>query len=163
MLPQPDSSRKLPVHRLEQRIGGIFRAATLFFSYLLILSALFGLPSRALSPPLTFNIFFWLFFVITAGFIVSYFLRIRFTEGKWGLFPGSEMIFKKLGAGSEKITNLLFLWNALCISWIIINLFFLYSGMPLIDSNTYGVGLGVMVIGNVIIGLFLVLSNYGTD
>jgi hypothetical protein len=94
---------------------------------------------------------------------VSYFLRIRFTEGKWGLFPGSEMIFKKLGAGSEKITNLLFLWNALCISWIIINLFFLYSGMPLIDSNTYGVGLGVMVIGNVIIGLFLVLSNYGTD
>jgi hypothetical protein len=146
-----------------KRIGGITGAAALIFSYLLVISVSLGLPKQALAPPLTFDIFFWIFFCELAGFIVFYLLWIRLIEGAWGLFPGSAAIFQALGAGGTKFIRLFMYWNGFCFLWIFMNLYFLYSGTPLIDNNTYGMGLGVMVTGNAIIGLFLGLSEYGKD
>ena len=148
---------------LQEHIGRIAGIAAMIFLYLLVISALLGIQYRALAPPLTYNIFFWILIGELTGFVLFYLLWIRCLEGKWGLIPGSAGFISALGEGGTKYIRLLISWNALCFLWMIVNLYFLYSGAPLIDSNTYGVGLGVMVSGNVFIGLFLVLSQYGND
>jgi hypothetical protein len=146
---------------LQEQIGKIAGTLALIFLYLIVLSALFGIQDLALAPPLTFNIFFWIFSGELAGFILSCLLWIRCLEGKWGLIPGYAEWVHVLGKRSAKYIRLLVFWNGLCFIWMLVNLYFLYSGTPLIDTNTYGEGLGVMVIGNVVIGLFLGLSQYG--
>lgn len=149
-----------PDHQsLKEQISRILSVISVIFLYLLVISSLLGLPKRALAPPLTFSIFFWIFIIEVVGFIACYLLAIRLSDGKWSLVPRSGII-SALGDGSQKLFRILLFWNGLCILWVIVNLCFLYSGNPQIDSDTYGMGLGIMVAGNLVIGLILGLASY---
>ncbi len=146
---------------MQERMGRIAGVSARLFFFLLVISVFFGLHNLALAAPLTFTIFFWIFIAEITGLVLCYLAWIRLVEGKWGIIPGS--INQALGKEGRPFVRLLLFWNGLCFLWIFVNLFFLYSGTPRIDSDTYGMGLGVIVGGNGVIGLLLGISKYGSD
>lgn len=145
----------------EQQIGRIMGTGALVFAFLGIVSESLGVWRYALAPPLSFGIFFWIGIIIISGFITCWILMIRFEEGTWSLIPQSTELYRALGDEGKLFIRLFIIWNGFCFLWVFVNLYFLYFGTPLIDANTYGMGLGVMVTGNVVIGVLLILSKYG--
>jgi hypothetical protein len=147
----------------EQQIGRIMGLGALVFAFLGIMSESFGVWRYALAPPFRFDIFFWIGFIIISGFIICWILMIRFGEGTWSLIPQSTELYRALGEEGKLFIRLFIIWNGLCFLWVFANLYFLYFGTPWIDADTYGFGLGIMVTGNVVIGVLLILSKYNNE